>query len=152
MHFIIKTEKTKNEVLQIIRDNTRIKNTVLDISKGDKYFEGKIFEDSFKIRRIMRYRNSFLPIIIGKIEETDSGSKIKIKMRMNGFVIGFISLWFTVVIISCIAMFLAMLLSTFNRPSGFIPFIMFFFGILIVIIPNKIEVKKGQEKLQALLK
>lgn len=151
MNFIIKTKKTKNEVLQIIRDNTHIENTAFDISKGDEYFEGKIFEDSFKIWRSIRYRNSFLPIIIGKIEETDSGSKVSIKMRMNGFVIGFISIWFIGVILSCITMLLTIFLGTFNITFKFIPFIIPFFGILIVVLPNKIEAKKAKEKLKELL-
>ena len=68
MRFIIETKKSKDEILQIIRGNTYIKTSVFDFPKGDKYFEGSVSENSFKICRCIHYRNSFLPLIIGTIE------------------------------------------------------------------------------------
>jgi len=36
MRFIVETNKSKDEILQIIRDNTYIKTSVFDFPKGDK--------------------------------------------------------------------------------------------------------------------
>ena len=41
MHFTIETKKSKDEILQIIRDNTYIRTSLFDYSKGDEYFEGE---------------------------------------------------------------------------------------------------------------
>ena len=150
MRFIIETKKSKDEILQIIRDNTYIRTSVFGFSEGDAYFEGKVYENSFKIWRCIQYRNSFLPLIIGTIEKSDYDStlKIKINMRMTIFVSVFTSIWFTGVIAAC----LIFPFVSFPMPAALVPYIMLVFGILLVIIPNKIEAKKAREKLEELLK
>ena len=149
MRFIVETNKSKDEILQIIRDNTYIKTSVFDFPKGDKYFEGSVSENSFKIFRCIHYRNSFLPLIIGAIEKSDydSALKIKINMRMTIFVSVFISIWFTGVLAGC----LIVPFTGFPMPAALVPYIMLVFGILLVIIPNRIEAKKAREKLEELL-
>lgn len=149
MHFTIETQKSEDEILQIIRDNTYIRTSAFDFPKGDKYFEGDVFENSFKIFRCIHYRNSFLPVIIGTIEKSDYDSplKIKINMRMTIFVSVFISIWFTGVIAAC----LILPFVGFSMPAALVPYIMLVFGILLVVIPNKIETKKAKEKLEELL-
>ena len=39
----------------------------------------------------------------------------------------------------------------FPMPAALVPYIMLVFGILLVIIPNRIEAKKAREKLEELL-
>ena len=148
MRFIIETKKSKNEILQIIRDNTYIRTSVFGFSEGDAYFEGKVYENSFKIWRCIQYRNSFLPLIIGTIEANEYGSTINIRMRMAIPVIVFLVIWFTGVLVGCLIVPFA----GFPMPTALVPYIMLVFGILLVIIPNKIEAKKAREKLEELLK
>ena len=148
MNFIIETKKSKDEILQIIRNNTYITTSVFDFSKGDKYFAGKVSENSFKIFRHIHHKNSFLPLIIGTVEENEYGSTIKIKMRMATFVTFFLSVWFGGVIAACLIFPFA----GFPMPSALIPYLMLVFGILLVVIPNKSETEKAKEKLEELLK
>jgi len=148
MCFIIETNKSKDEILQIIRDNAYIKTSVFDFPKGDKYFEGSVSENSFKICRCIHYRNSFLPLIIGTIEANEYGSTINIRMRMAIPVIVFLVIWFTGVLVGCLIVPFA----GFPMPTALVPYIMLVFGILLAIIPNKIEAKKAREKLEELLK
>ena len=46
-------------------------------------FAGIIDGDHFVIRRIIRYRNSFLPVITGHVIPVDSGSRIDIVLRLT---------------------------------------------------------------------
>ncbi|MCR4627135.1 MAG: hypothetical protein K5640_05760 [Treponema sp.] len=147
MKFLIETNKTKDEILQIIRNNTSEHRGVFFSNNGE-FFNGKILENSFKIQRNISYRNSFLPVIIGNIEEKDSGAKVSIKMRMNLFIKGFMTFWFSFVILFCLMVpFLH-----FDMPFCFIPYIMLVFGIVIVVLPNRIETRKAKEKLEDLLR
>ena len=146
MRFIIETKKSKDEILQIIRDNTYIKTSVFDFPTGDKYFEGSVSENSFKICRCIQYRNSFLPLIIGTIEANEYGSTINIRMRMAIPVIVFLVIWLTGVLAGCLIVPFA----GFPMPAALVPYAMLVFGILLVIIPNKIEAKKAREKLEEL--
>ena len=105
-------------------------------------------EESFKIQRKITYKNSFLPVIIGKIKETENGSEISIKMRLNHFVKGFMTFWFSFVILFC----LMMPFKKFDFPDSLIPYLMLVFGILLVTISNKYETKIVKKKLEELLK
>lgn len=58
-----------------------------------KYFEGTVGTDGFHLRRIISYRNSFLPVIDGTIQGGASGSRIAVKMRMFVFVYVFGAIW-----------------------------------------------------------
>lgn len=148
MRFIIETKKSKDEILQIIRDNTYIRTSVFGFSEGNTCFEGKVCENSFKICRCIQYRNSFLPLIIGTIEANEYGSTINIRMRMAIPVIVFLVIWFIGVLVGCLIVPFA----GFPMPTALVPYIMLVFGILLAIIPNKIEAKKAREKLEELLK
>ena len=49
------------------------------------YFIGKLEESSFKVRRKIHYRNSFLPEIVGPLERLVSETKINITLRLPLF-------------------------------------------------------------------
>jgi len=51
-----------------------------------KPYQGDILDDSFKITRNIKYRNSFLPIITGEIADAYPGTVIHVHMRMAIFV------------------------------------------------------------------
>lgn len=110
--------------------------------RSDKAYEGKISGDRFKISRIINYRNSFLPIVEGKIQ-TDpfgSGTRIEITMRLHEVVIIFMLIWLSMVGWGAVLFTLAFLAEP--KKIGLfalIPAGMFVFGCLLTIIPFKIE-------------
>lgn len=147
MEYIINSRKTKAEIIQILKENISEKRSIFYRSY-DEFFNGKVFDDSFKIQKNISYRNSFLPIIIGTIKKTENGSEISLKMRANRFVAGIMIFWFSIVILFC-------LITPFFKiefPFCLIPYLMLIFGILLVTIPTKIETKISIEKLEDLLK
>ena len=58
-----------------------------------KAYEGEISKESFDIKRIIGYRNSFLPRINGIIEKDFDGTAIKVKMRLHILVVVFLCIW-----------------------------------------------------------
>ena len=60
--------------------------------KNDKLFEGRITGNTFSFRRIIHYRNSFLPQISGEVNEHYGGSEIKVKVVLNPVAGGFLLL------------------------------------------------------------
>jgi hypothetical protein len=52
-------------------------------------YQGKIFEDRFRIRKIGKFRTSCLPIITGFISAPSTQTEIKIKIRLPIFVFSF---------------------------------------------------------------
>ncbi len=59
-------------------------------------FVGTVKERSFKIGRHIEYRNSFLPILRGRIEaRPEGGSRVRILMTLNIFIALFMGVWLT---------------------------------------------------------
>ena len=84
MKLVIETDKTKAEIRGIIAENTSEFSKNPFFSVGCEYFNGKISEDSFKIRRNISYRNNGLPEINGKIQEiTDQNGSKRTKITIS---------------------------------------------------------------------
>ncbi|HBF38424.1 MAG TPA: hypothetical protein DDW50_14040 [Firmicutes bacterium] len=116
---------------------------------GGKEFKGKIRDDHFLISRIIRYNNSFLPMIEGTIYPNNFGSNIKITMRLHKLVFGFWIVWMAMVFLISLG-FLRNLLSSPGTIS-LIPLLMLIFGYFIGIIPFNIEVNKAKRLLQEIM-
>ena len=51
-------------------------------SSGHREFQGEVSSEGFKVSRIIHYRNSFLPMVIGHFERIPEGTRVAITMRM----------------------------------------------------------------------
>jgi hypothetical protein len=51
-----------------------------------------LFETSFRIRRDIRYRNSFLPLVWGNIVPTPMGARVVVTMFMHPLVLAFLGM------------------------------------------------------------
>ena len=49
----------------------------------EKDFVGTIFTDGFRISRNIRNRNTYLPFLVGKINENENGSRIVVTMTLH---------------------------------------------------------------------
>jgi hypothetical protein len=79
---------------------SRLANSVSDSRRNwqlwetrAEIFEGNLSESRFQIKRIIRYRNSFLPIINGTLEPHENGTKILITMKLHPLVLVFLLVW-----------------------------------------------------------
>jgi hypothetical protein len=107
---------------------------------------GDLDIDSFKISRVIWYRNSFKPVILGRIYPEASGTRIQIVMRLDWFVFFFWIFWLTGVGFIGFNMYSDLLISTLRSgesitwsPWQMIPVGMFAFGYLLTLIGYKIE-------------
>jgi hypothetical protein len=56
-------------------------------------FVGYVKEDSFRLQRNIRYRNSFLPLIRGRIVPTETGTQVQVTMFMHPVAVIFMVFW-----------------------------------------------------------
>ncbi len=56
-------------------------------------FEGEVYRYHFEIRRVVEYRNDFLPIVIGDIHSADAGSLIELTFKAATPLIVFMVMW-----------------------------------------------------------
>jgi WD40 repeat protein len=67
-----------------------------DFSRNHAPYEGTISSSGFEIRRIIHYRNSFLPNIRGRFESSAEGRLIRVTVKLHPFVIAFLLFWYSV--------------------------------------------------------
>jgi hypothetical protein len=107
-----------------------------------KFFAGTIDGSNFKISRIINYRNSFLPVIIGKIE----GSTVEITLRTAIFINIFMAFWLGAAGYAAVYEF-----NHYQHKSFLPPGLMFLFGLLLWLICFRVEAEIAKKKLKAIL-
>lgn len=116
-----------------------------------KPYQGTITWPTFAIHRVIFYRNSFLPMIRGEVQEEMGQTVVTVTMHPHVLVFAFMAVWFLIPLNFCFLGFLAMLTSeggvSWEAGIG-IPFILF--GCLLLLLPYKWEANKSKKFFQEL--
>lgn len=139
----------REKLISVVEPPSR--NIRWGMTKPDKPYQGKISESYFEISRIINYRNSFIPVIKGRIYPDGTGSKIHIEMTMHPFVMVFMGIWLGIVGQGALGMLIAAFSSATFEPAYLIPLGMFVFGILLCAIGFRPEANGSKKFLIDLL-
>lgn len=148
--FEIETTRTKSMVQHDLECNTNIGTVFSLFSGGPCFFNGRVEGSSFTIGKNIFGRNSFLPIIHGKILETENGCIVKINMRMSVFTMLFMAFWLTMS--APFAFSYVYSLFTDVAAVGSQPFpTMFAFGYILMMAAYKIPAIECRRKLNEII-
>ena len=96
-NFVIETSLDKKTAMQNLLSNVNTyKGSIFSVKSPKNLFRGDLYGDSFRIRRILSYRNDFIPTIKGQFKSTDHGTKIVISMTLSLHVYIFVIFWLAV--------------------------------------------------------
>ena len=129
LHSPFKAEECAGKLREFIEEKKPLKLTWKTPLYSKRYI-GFVLDGEFKIHRNITYRNSFLPIIQGRIIGKELGSEIQINMKLDPFVKAFIGFWLGFTILFCIALIFVLLNGHFS-PFFIVPFIMVIFGLTL---------------------
>jgi hypothetical protein len=119
---------------------------------ADKPFRGTIGADAFVVTRVIRGRNSFLPVVSGRIEARGGGSRVHVLMRLHVLVAVFMTLWLGAVGTGFVMVAAASLRNDGNARAGLLPAGgMFVFGVLLTCLAFGFEARKQEPMLRAIL-
>ena len=106
---VYETELSEQEVLGKLSDCVQDKKIRFFRTDNPlKKYEGFIDENTFKISRIIKYRNSFLPQITGTVRNDGRTTQVEVKMQLDMMV--------TVLVIFCCSMvLLSFLVAVFQQ-------------------------------------
>ena len=156
--FKLFTRLTVFEVQERLAKNIEPKKVFVfsSFSTRSKPYEGEIVGASFKINRIIGYRNSFLPVIRGEISTGMEKTEISIIMRPTLGTIVFMSFWLGIIGIVCLVIITVAVRhagEAFHQrfsPGGLIPFFLFAFGYGLMTIGYRVEARKSKNFLRTL--
>ncbi|MGZ3765938.1 MAG: hypothetical protein ACXVB0_13195 [Mucilaginibacter sp.] len=115
------------------------------------YFSGYVVNGTFECKRMINYRNSFLPIIKGTTETYLNGSRLHVKMSMHIAVVIFMCFWLGGVGVFGIGFLLQNYSKGGFEPASLIPVGMFVFGYVLATSAFKFESTKAKDKLLEIL-
>lgn len=127
-----KTHLSKEEILKRLSNKVEPKRGIFP-DNAYKPYEGTISENTFKIKRIIGYRNLSLPYIKGKIEESQDSTLIHIKMRLHPFVIVILCIWSLFMALGVLIFITIFAREVQNLSMSNLPF--FLLPLLIIISP-----------------
>jgi hypothetical protein len=107
--------------------------------------------DSFRLRRVINYRNSFLPQIRGRIVATTSGSIVEGSMALHPAVLGFLIFWFAFLVYSSRGLWVEMLSKRVWEPGAFVSLGMFAFAWILTSVAFTVEANKAKASLVEML-
>lgn len=91
--FTLQTNSPRSLVCQHLKEQVEPIKLVRFFSRNHAPYQGVVSEDSFKIHRIIHYRNSFLPVIRGRFEEQGDQTLVHVKMSLHPLVSVFLGVW-----------------------------------------------------------
>lgn len=126
----ISTKLTQQEVSQKISENTAKPD--LSNPHGSTLFSGAVNPESFRIRRNLDYRNSFVPFMTGRFLPNTGRTTMEVTFKPLDFFIGFMIFWLAIVTCVCIAELYTIIVAgkEFSGPM-LIPFGMLIFGTIL---------------------
>ena len=124
----------------------------LSLRKPQRSFAGSIGSDSFALRPVLGYRNSFVPFVEGSYRTGVDGTRIDVRMRLLRPVAVFMAAW-----LSLAAMFVAIAaIAAAHDPLriGFVGLALAFFGVgyACMTVLFWLEARRTRTKLERLLR
>lgn len=150
---IFKTKLKEDEVISRLSQSVEPEKLIrsgLFGSTNTKPYEGTITGKNFSIRRIIKYRNSFLPRILGSVEQDIQGTSIKVKMRLHIFVLCFLFIWCSGALIGLFFMAKNVVDNKGFDPWFFMPIGMLLLVYVLTIAAFKYESGKAKNDLKTL--
>lgn len=152
-NIIYKTKLSKEQTIQKLAENIEAKKSfgfgAYNYTYSTPYI-GSITGNTFEIQRAISYRNSFLPQIKGEVYSEFDGTRVKVSMKPHPFVLVFMTIWFSGVIIGCFATTFALFTQNFS-PFFLIPYGMLLFGIALLYGAFKTESAISKKDLTRIL-
>ncbi|MCP5093946.1 MAG: hypothetical protein GY943_00175 [Chloroflexi bacterium] len=149
VQLVIKTVLTADQVREILSGEIDTRR-LLRLSREHPYFEGTIEHNAFKMSRIIHYRNTSLPVILGEIRDEIDRTTVTIRMRLNWIVIVFMIFWLVAVTAVTAGLMLGFITDV-DFPPLFPPITMLFLYVGTLIFFHW-EANKAQKYLRELLK
>ncbi|MNK22893.1 hypothetical protein D3C87_411750 [compost metagenome] len=145
------TSLSRTEALKKLRDNIGSPGTFLERIEDNRSFEGTITDNSFAIKRIINYKNSFLPIIKGEFSEMANGTKISLVMKPDPNIIKFMMLWLAGVFLGIIVLLFVGFTKEGSHYAALFPCGILAMGIGIITVCFNTERAKAKTKLIEIL-
>lgn len=148
--FVVDASATPDEVRDRLSSAVASGRRV-SLRRPDAAFTGTVATNSFQLRPILGYRNSFVPTARGSFASDSTGTRVNVRLRMLPAVAIFMAVWLSL----AAAFFLGMIVIAVLNPSrSWLPLVgiaFFAFGYLLMNLSFSFEARRIRTNLTLLL-
>ncbi|RYD89508.1 MAG: hypothetical protein EOP54_25490 [Sphingobacteriales bacterium] len=119
--------------------------------KGTKFI-GFTYPDSFRVRPVLYYNNSFLPIVHGAVTPIPMGSQITITFKLAPFVLVFMYFWIGILTLVTVGILIAGIIHDGIPREIFVPLVMLGVGVTLMHFGFETEYNNARQELINLFK
>ncbi len=131
---LVKVKLSSDEIAKLLSDEIAVPTKSLFGQTpiiGNKFYMGEVSNKGFEIRRIIYTRNSFMPIIYGKLIPESPETQVNILITLHPIIIAFSILLCTPLILGFMVLFFGSLIN-FPDNLGMIPLAVIPFSMLVL--------------------
>jgi len=141
-------KEVERQLITFVKPVKNMGAPAIDKKPGKYFFNGYIKRGKFRISKVIKIPQNFLPLIVGKIESTSLGCIIFIHYRLFNSTILFMGLWIGI----CI--FMAIVFAFVLGKTGYCILALLFAAInyLVAIKNFSLQLRRSKEDLDILLK
>jgi len=148
--FVIDAEAAPDEVRDRL-SSAVVRGGKVSLRGPKAAFTGTVGTNSFELRPVLSYRNSFVPTARGSFASGIAGTRVNVRLRMLPAVAIFMAVWLSI----ATAFFIGMLVIAFRNPSrSWLPLVgiaFFAFGYLLMTLSFSFEARRIRTNLALLL-
>jgi hypothetical protein len=147
---MLHTSLSKAEVFRKLKKNIRPADCTNN-NEQDLLFEGLITKNSFCIKPVINYSNTFIPEIKGEFAETGNGTRIAVMMKPTRSVMRFIIMWISGISFCALILLLSGFVPGGTSFAAIMPTAMLCIGINMINIGFNTESAMAKEELSDIL-
>ncbi|HTQ02819.1 MAG TPA: hypothetical protein VMI54_03140 [Polyangiaceae bacterium] len=117
-----------------------------------RLFRGTVAEHGFELRRVIAYRNSFLPRIHGTIDGRGEKTRVALDMRLESFTQFFMGFWLLATVGGEFVTIGGALTGRLPAIAVLAPAVMFVFGWLLANVAFSYEANEAERSLTVLIR
>lgn len=150
---VLETTLSPAEVHMVIAGKTTARKPIIPPARQTHFFWGELQPQGFHIHHILGYRNSFSPLITGKLTAANPGTTLNISMELRPSVRTFNVIWcYTVATIYLFSLLVAHINQSIHPIGIILPPGMLIFMYLLTHLLFKLGSKAALAEIKHLLK
>lgn len=145
---------SKEEIIQNLKNSIDFEISygfVVNSNKYTKPYVGMVYGNFFEIRRVIDYRNAFLPEVKGEIIENKNGTIVNVEIKLKGFIYAFLALWFGFCLFSILIISILTMVKKIEISNIFFPLLILLLGSTIVYSGFESEAETTKSDLDKIL-
>jgi hypothetical protein len=147
---VLRTKVPADELMRRLAMEVEPRKSFRSPFAGHRTYQGELTGTTFNVARIIGYRNSFLPMLKGRVRPDGTGAVLEATLSLHPVVLGFMVFFLGSALAIGLTLLMSLVLQGKNPALALFPTGMFLFGYLLMQGAFSFESTQARRFLEAL--